>query len=356
MNAIYQARFNRYLHNRGLKDTSQQRVWAFLGDGEMDEPESVGAIGLAAREELDNLTFVINCNLQRLDGPVRGNGKIIQELESLFRGAGWNVIKVIWGREWDALLAADTDSALVNLMNVTPDGDYQTYKGESGAYVREHFFGRDSRTAKLVENMTDDEIWGLKRGGHDYRKVYAAYKAATEHVGQPTVILAKTIKGWTLGSHFESRNATHQMKKLTLDDIKGFRDRLYLDIPDEALDAKLPPYYHPGTDSDEYAYLMDRRRELGGPLPERHGKSIPLVLPGDKVYDVVRRGSGKQAVATTMAMRPATQRADEGPADRPRGSSRSSPTRPARSAWTRCSRPRRSTPHTGRTTCRWIGT
>ena len=301
LNAIYQARFNRYLHNRGLKDTSQQRVWAFLGDGEMDEPESVGAIGLAAREELDNLTFVINCNLQRLDGPVRGNGKIIQELESLFRGAGWNVIKVIWGREWDALLAADTDSALVNLMNVTPDGDYQTYKGESGAYVREHFFGRDSRTAKLVENMTDDEIWGLKRGGHDYRKLYAAYKAATEHVGQPTVILAKTIKGWTLGSHFESRNATHQMKKLTLDDIKGFRDRLYLDIPDEALDAKLPPYYHPGTDSDEYAYLMDRRRELGGPLPERHGKSTPLVLPGDKVYDVVRRGSGKQAVATTMA-------------------------------------------------------
>jgi pyruvate dehydrogenase E1 component len=302
LNAIYQARFNRYLHNRGLKDTSEQRVWAFLGDGEMDEPESVGAIGLAAREELDNLTFVINCNLQRLDGPVRGNGKIIQELESLFRGAGWNVIKVIWGREWDTLLAADTDSALVNLMNVTPDGDYQTYKGESGAYVREHFFGRDARTAKLVENMTDEEIWGLKRGGHDYRKVYAAYKSATEHAGQPTVILAKTIKGWTLGSHFESRNATHQMKKLTLDDIKGFRDRLYLDIPDEALDAKMPPYYHPGTDSDEISYLLERRRELGGPLPERHGKSTPLVLPGDKVYDVVRRGSGKQAVATTMAI------------------------------------------------------
>ena len=199
INAIYQARFNRYLHNRGLKDTSQQRVWAFLGDGEMDEPESIGAIGLAAREELDNLVFVANCNLQRLDGPVRGNGKIIQELEALFRGAGWNVIKVIWGREWDPLLAADTDGALVNLMNETPDGDYQTYKAESGAYVREHFFGRDPRTAKLVENMTDEQIWGLKRGGHDYRKLYAAYSAATAHTGQPTLILAKTIKGWTLG-------------------------------------------------------------------------------------------------------------------------------------------------------------
>ena len=199
LNAIYQARYNRYLHNRGIKDTSQQHVWAFLGDGEMDEVESLGAIGLAAREELDNLTFVINCNLQRLDGPVRGNGKVIQELEAFFRGAGWNVIKVVWGREWDPLLAADTDGALVNLMNVTPDGDYQTYKGESGAYVRENFFGRDPRTRKLVEGMTDDEIWNLKRGGHDYRKLYAAYKAATEHTGQPTVILAKTIKGWTLG-------------------------------------------------------------------------------------------------------------------------------------------------------------
>ena len=302
INAIYQARFNRYLHNRGLKDTSQQRVWAFLGDGEMDEPESIGAIGLAAREELDNLVFVANCNLQRLDGPVRGNGKIIQELEAVFRGAGWNVIKVIWGREWDPLLAADTDGALVNLMNETPDGDYQTYKAESGAYVREHFFGRDPRTAKLVENMTDEQIWGLKRGGHDYRKLYAAYSAATAHTGQPTLILAKTIKGWTLGSHFEGRNATHQMKKLTLDDLKGFRDRLQIDIADDALDAKLPPYYHPGTESDEYAYLIERRRQLGGFLPERHGKSSPLTLPGDKVYDVARRGSGKQSVATTMAL------------------------------------------------------
>ena len=301
LNAIYQARFNRYLHHRGIKDTSDQRVWAYLGDGEMDEPETIGAIGLAAREELDNLTFVVNCNLQRLDGPVRGNGKIIQELEGLFRGAGWNVIKVIWGREWDPLLAADTDGALVNLMNVTPDGDYQTYKAENGAYVREHFFGRDPRTRKMVEHMTDDEVWGLRRGGHDYRKLYAAYKAATEHTGQPTVILAKTIKGWTLGSHFEARNATHQMKKMTHDDLKNFRDRLHLDIPDEAIDAKLPPYFHPGKDSEEYQYLAEARRKLGGFMPERRVRSKPLVLPGDKAYEVVKRGSGKQAVATTMA-------------------------------------------------------
>ncbi|MGA5305714.1 pyruvate dehydrogenase (acetyl-transferring), homodimeric type [Nucisporomicrobium flavum] len=304
LNAIYQARFNRYLHHRGIKDTSQQHVWAFLGDGEMDEVESLGAIGLAAREELDNLTFVINCNLQRLDGPVRGNGKVIQELESFFRGAGWNVIKVVWGREWDPLLAADTDGALVNLMNVTPDGDYQTYKGESGAYVRENFFGRDPRTRKLVEHMSDDEVWNLKRGGHDYKKLYAAYKAAMEHTGQPTVILAKTIKGWTLGSHFEARNATHQMKKLTLDDLKGFRDRLYLDISDKQLEENpyLPPYYHPGDDSDEMKYLQERRRELGGFVPARTVRSKPLPLPGDEAYAAVRRGSGNQPVATTMAL------------------------------------------------------
>jgi pyruvate dehydrogenase E1 component len=267
----------------------------------MDEPESLGAIGLAAREELDNLTLVINCNLQRLDGPVRGNGKVIQELESFFRGAGWNVIKVIWGREWDDLLARDTDGALVNLMNVTTDGDYQTYKAEDGAYVREHFFGRDPRTRAMVEHLSDKEIWGLSRGGHDYRKVYAAYDAATKHTGQPTVILAKTIKGWTLGSHFEGRNSTHQMKKLKKEDLLGFRDRLYLDIPDEALDETLPPYYHPGNDSPEIEYMHERRRELGGYLPTRRAKSTPLVLPGDPVYDVVKRGSGKQQVATTMA-------------------------------------------------------
>ena len=303
LNAIYQARFNRYLHNRGIKDTSDQRVWAFLGDGEMDEPESLGAIGLAAREELDNLTFVVNCNLQRLDGPVRGNGKIVQQLEAFFRGAGWNVIKVIWGREWDPLLAVDTDGALVNLMNVTTDGDYQTYKAESGAYVREHFFGRDPRTRAMVEHMSDDDIWNLKRGGHDYRKLYAAYQAAVEHTGQPTVILAKTIKGWTLGSHFEGRNATHQMKKLTLDDLKGFRDRLSLPIPDSALEENpyLPPYYHPGQDSEEHKYLQERRARLGGYLPSRRTTTPPMALPPREAYADIKRGSGKQKVATTMA-------------------------------------------------------
>ena len=269
LNAIYQARFNRYLHNRGIKDTSDQRVWAFLGDGEMDEPESLGAIGLAAREELDNLTFVINCNLQRLDGPVRGNGKVIQELESFFRGAGWNVIKVVWGRKWDELLARDSDGALVNIMNTTPDGDFQTYKAEDGAFIREHFFGRDPRARKLVEDWSDADIWSLQRGGHDYRKMYAAYAAAVEHTGQPTVILAKTIKGWTLGSHFEGRNSTHQMKKLSIEDLRTFRDRLQMPIDDEHLDAKLPPYVHPGQDSDVYKYLMERRHALGGGVPQR---------------------------------------------------------------------------------------
>ncbi|MET7946545.1 pyruvate dehydrogenase (acetyl-transferring), homodimeric type [Micromonospora sp. NPDC005324] len=303
LNAIYQARFNRYLQHRGIKDTSQQHVWAFLGDGEMDEPETLGAIGVAAREELDNLTFVINCNLQRLDGPVRGNGKVMQELEAFFRGAGWNVIKVVWGREWDPLLAADTDGALTNLMNTTTDGDYQTYKAESGAYVREHFFGRDARTRKMVEPLSDDEIWNLKRGGHDYRKLYAAYKAATEHTGQPTVILAKTIKGWTLGSHFEGRNATHQMKKLTLEDLKTFRDRLYLDIPDSALEDNpyLPPYFHPGEKSEELAYLKERREQLGGYLPSRRTSTKRLTIPGPERFADVKRGSGKQKVATTQA-------------------------------------------------------
>ncbi|WUJ67888.1 pyruvate dehydrogenase (acetyl-transferring), homodimeric type [Kribbella soli] len=301
INAIYQARFNRYLYNRGLKDTSRQRVWAFLGDGEMDEPESLGAIGVAAREELDNLTFVVNCNLQRLDGPVRGNGKIIQELESYFSGAGWNVIKVIWGREWDPLLAADTDGALLNLMNTTPDGDFQTYKAESGAFVREQFFGRDPRTAAMVEHLSDNEIWNLKRGGHDYRKLYAAYRSATEHTGQPTVILAKTIKGWTLGSRFEGRNSTHQMKKLTLDDLRAFRDRLFLEIPDAALDAVKPPYFRPSEASPELEYLHDRRRALGGYLPDRRVDCRPLELPPAAAYRIARRGSGRQEIATTMA-------------------------------------------------------
>ncbi|MGW5309751.1 pyruvate dehydrogenase (acetyl-transferring), homodimeric type [Nocardia thailandica] len=304
MNAIYQARFNHYLHDRGIKDTSDQHVWAFLGDGEMDEPESRGLIQVAANEALDNLTFVINCNLQRLDGPVRGNGKIIQELESFFRGAGWNVIKVVWGREWDALLGADRDGALVNLMNTTPDGDYQTYKANDGAYVRDHFFGRDPRTKALVANMSDSEIWNLKRGGHDYRKVYAAYAAAMAHKGQPTVILAKTIKGYTLGKHFEGRNATHQMKKLALQDLKDFRDLQRIPITDAELekDPYLPPYYHPGMEAPEIQYMLDRRKNLGGFLPERRSAAKPLQLPGDEAYRSVRKGSGKQNVATTMAL------------------------------------------------------
>jgi pyruvate dehydrogenase E1 component len=303
LNAIYQARFNKYLQNRGFADTSGQKVWAFLGDGEMDEVEAVGAISLAAREELDNLIFVVNCNLQRLDGPVRGNGKIIQELESLFRGAGWNVLKVVWGRQWDELLAADRDGALVNLMNTTHDGDFQTYKANDGGYIRENFFNRDPRTAKLVQGWSDDDIWNLSRGGHDYRKMYAAYKSATETKGQPTIILAKTVKGWKLGSSFEGRNSTHQMKKLSLEDLKDFRDRLNIPISDAQLevDPYLPPYYNPGLKDENLQYMMERRRQLGGSLPQRREKSRPLVLPGDKVYDVMKRGSGNQPIATTMA-------------------------------------------------------
>jgi pyruvate dehydrogenase E1 component len=301
LNAIYQARFNRYLLARQIHDTSRSHVWAFLGDGEMDEPEALGAIGLAAREELDNLTFVINCNLQRLDGPVRGNGKIIQELEAYFRGAGWNVIKVIWGRDWDPLLAKDTDGVLVNKMNTTPDGQFQTYSVESGEYIREHFFGDDPRLRKMVEHMTDDEIRSLSRGGHDYRKVYAAFKSAREHVGQPTVILTHTIKGWTLGPDFEARNATHQMKKLTVAELKEFRDRLYLPIPDSELEKDLPPYFHPGQDSAEIEYMQERRAALGGVLPRRVVRAKPLPMPADSVYDELRKGSGKQSVATTMA-------------------------------------------------------
>ena len=301
INAIYQARYNRYLHGRGIKDTSDQNVWAFIGDGETDEPETLGAIGLAAREGLDNLTFVINCNLQRLDGPVRGNGKIIQELESIFRGAGWNVIKVVWGREWDELLAMDREGALVELMTKTTDGDYQTFKAESGAYVREHFFGKDPRTEAMVADWSDEKIWALKRGGHDYRKLFAAYKEASEHNGRPTVILAKTIKGWTLGSHFEARNSTHQMKKMTHEDLLAFRDTLLIPLTDEQIDAKAPPYYHPGVDSPEYKYMMERRATLGGSIPTRRSKSAPLVQPPIETYESVIRGSGTQEIATTMA-------------------------------------------------------
>jgi len=303
ISAIYQAQFNRYLMARGFKDTSKQHVWAFLGDGELDEVESRGALQLAANDGLDNLTFVVNANLQRLDGPVRGNGKIIQELESFFRGAGWNVIKVIWGREWDALLSKDHDGALVDLMNKTPDGDYQTYKTENGAFVRENFFARDPRTAQLVADMSDDQIWSLKRGGHDYNKIYAAYQAATSHKGQPTVIIAKTIKGYGLGKSFEGRNATHQMKKLKLDDLKQFRDEMRVPISDAQLEADpyMPPYYVPDSSSTELQYMHERRKQLGGYLPERRSKYVDFKLPEDSAYDVPRKGSGNQEVATTMA-------------------------------------------------------
>jgi pyruvate dehydrogenase E1 component len=306
LNSIYQARFNRYMQNRGIKDTSDQHVWAFLGDGEMGEPESLGAIRIAAREELDNLTWVINCNLQQLDGPVTGNGKIIQELEANFRGAGWNVIKVVWGREWDPLLARDVDGVLVNKMNTTPDGAFQTYSVEDGAYVRESFFGGDPRLRAMVEHMSDQQIQKLPRGGHDYRKVYAAFDAASKHVGQPTVILAKTIKGWTIDA-LEGKNATHQMKKLTPADLKRFRDRLYLPISDRDLERSYEetgsaPFFHPGEDSPEIQYMLERRKALGGSLPKRVTRAKNLTLPGNEMYDELKQGSGKNSIATTMAL------------------------------------------------------
>ncbi|HZU72813.1 MAG TPA: pyruvate dehydrogenase (acetyl-transferring), homodimeric type [Acidimicrobiales bacterium] len=303
INAIYQARFNRYLLNRRIADTSQARVWGFLGDGECDEPETLGALSLAAREQLDNLIFVVNCNLQRLDGPVRGNGKIIQELEAIFRGAGWNVVKVVWGSKWDELLARDVDGVLLNKMNTTVDGEFQKYATESGAYIREHFFGPDPRLRRLVEHLSDEELQALPRGGHDYRKLYAAYKAAVEHTGAPTAILAKTIKGWTLGPEIEARNATHQIKKMTKAQLTTLRDRLYLqeEIPDSALGRDLPPYYRPPEGSPAHEYLMQRRRELNGSLPRRVVRAKPLELPNPKAFAEFDKGSGGRAVSTTMA-------------------------------------------------------
>jgi len=301
IHAIYQARFNRYLHARGLADTSRARVWAFPGDGECDEPEALGALTLAAREGLDNLIFVVNCNLQRLDGPVRGNGKIIQELEAVFRGAGWHVIKVVWGREWDELLARDVDGVLLQRMQETLDGDYQRYAAEDGAHIREHFFGSDPRLRKMVDHLSDQELERLRRGGHDYRKLYAAYKAATEHEGAPVAILAKTVKGWTLGDLAESRNVTHQIKKLSEDELRVFRDRLELPIPDERL--KEAPYYPPGPESEEVRYMLERRRLLGGCLPRRMTVGKPLALPGASLYEEFHAGTvgSNVPVSTTMA-------------------------------------------------------
>jgi pyruvate dehydrogenase E1 component len=299
LNAVYQARWNRYLMHREIADTSGSKVWAFLGDGEMDEPESMSGLSIAAREQLDNLIFVVNCNLQRLDGPVRGNGKIIQELEAMFRGAGWNVIKVVWGQAWDKLLEADRDGVLVNKMNSTVDGEFQKYAVESGAYIREHFFGPDPRLQRMVEHLTDDDLRNLPRGGHDYRKLYAAYKAAVEHEGSPTVILAKTVKGWTLGTGIESRNATHQIKKLGPAELKVFRDRLQLPIPDSQLVEGDPPYWHPGIDSPEYEYMTARRRALDGPVPERVVRAKTFVMPPASTYADVLAGTGEKVQAST---------------------------------------------------------
>ncbi len=304
INAIAQAHVARYLDARGIADTSSSRIWGFVGDGELDEPETLGSLGMAGREHLDNLTFVVNCNLQRLDGPVRGNGKVIQEFEALFRGAGWNVIKVIWGRTWDELLAKDVEGVLLNKMNATVDGEFQKYATESGAYIREHFFGPDPRLTALVAHLSDEELQALPRGGHDYRKLYAAYRAATEHEGAPTAILAKTVKGWTLGPEIEARNATHQIKKMTKAQLLALRDRLFLrdEIPERDLDADLPPYYRPPAGSPAAEYLAERRQVLGGSLPRRAVRPRPLDQPAPTAFADLLAGSGRQAVSTTMAL------------------------------------------------------
>jgi pyruvate dehydrogenase E1 component len=297
--AIYQARFNRYLEHRSLKDTSRQHVWCFLGDGETDEPESLGALTLASREGLDNLIFVVNCNLQRLDGPVRGNGKIIQELEAAFRGAGWNVIKVIWGSDWDALLERDKSGKLVQRMNEVVDGEYQKYIVESGAYIREHFFGKYPETRALVEHLSDEQIRKMTRGGHDPEKVYAAYQAAVSHRGSPTVILAATVKGYGLGEAGEGRNITHQQKKLNEDELAEFRTRFGIPISDdEVADA---PFYRPPDDSREIQFLLKRRRELGGCLPARTVRCPPLKAPKPELFKEFYKGSGDNEFSTTMA-------------------------------------------------------
>src|SRR5277367_6831878 len=297
--AIYQARYNRYLENRGLKPVTDAKVWAFLGDGETDEPESLGAITLASREKLDNLIFVINCNLQRLDGPVRGNGQIIQELESAFRGAGWNVIKVLWGTEWDAILDRDTEGLLVKRMGELVDGEYQKLVVESGAYVRVHFFGSDPRLLQLVEPLSDDELRRLRLGGHDPRKVYAAYKAATEHKGQPTVILARTIKGYGLGEAGEGKNVTHQQKKLNEDELKIFRTRFDIPLSDEQVSNIT--FYRPEEKSEELQYLHARRQELGGYVPARSTRAKALVADHGELFKEFEAGSEGREVSTTMA-------------------------------------------------------
>ncbi|RMD75918.1 MAG: pyruvate dehydrogenase (acetyl-transferring), homodimeric type, partial [Bacteroidetes bacterium] len=297
--AIYQARFNHYLVDRGLRKRSGRKVWAMLGDGEMDEPESLGAITLAAREKLDNLIFVINCNLQRLDGPVRGNGKIIQELEAAFRGAGWNVIKVIWGDDWDRLLEADQSGKLVQRMDEVVDGEMQRYTLASGAYVREHFFGKYPELLELVKDYSDEQLGRLTRGGHDPDKVYAAYKAAVEHKGSPTVILAQTIKGYGLGEAGEGKNITHAQKKLNEEELKAFRTRFNIPVSDEQINET--PFYKPADDSQEMLYLRERRAALGGFLPNRQDASYPMACHTEEVFREYYAGSGDRPLATTMA-------------------------------------------------------
>lgn len=297
--AIYQARFMRYLHDRGILNTDKRKVWAFMGDGEMDEPEALGAISLAGRERLDNLVFVVNCNLQRLDGPVRGNGKIIQELEGVFRGAGWNVIKVVWGGYWDPLLARDKNGTLLKRMEECVDGDYQAYKAKGGAYTREHFFGKYPELAEMVANMTDDDIWRLNRGGHDPHKVFAAYSEAVKHTGQPTVILAKTVKGYGMGVAGEGQNITHSQKKMGEAALKAFRDRFNIPIPDEQITAT--PFYKPAADSPELKYMQERRQELGGYLPARFTDAPKLDVPGLDFFKALLEGTGEKEMSTTMA-------------------------------------------------------
>ncbi|MCP5301417.1 MAG: pyruvate dehydrogenase (acetyl-transferring), homodimeric type [Chromatiaceae bacterium] len=297
--AIYQARFMRYLHDRGLQNAGDRKVWAFMGDGEMDEPESLGAISLAARERLDNLVFVVNCNLQRLDGPVRGNGKIIQELEAVFRGAGWNVIKVIWGGYWDPLLARDKDGLLLRRMEEAVDGDYQSYKAHGGAFVRQHFFGKYPQLEAMVANMSDEDIWRLNRGGHDPTKVYGAYHAATQHKGQPTVILAKTVKGYGMGEAGEGQNITHSQKKMGEEALRAFRERFNIPIPDDQISSA--PFFKPPADSAEMAYLHKCREALGGYMPTRRAEANPLSIPPLDTFKSLLEGSGDREMSTTMA-------------------------------------------------------
>ena len=297
--AIYQARFMKYLHNRDIINAGDRKVWAFMGDGEMDEPESLGAIPLASRENLDNLVFVVNCNLQRLDGPVRGNGSIVKELEAAFRGAGWNVIKVLWGSYWDPLLKADTKGLLKKRMEEAVDGEYQAFKAKGGAYTREYFFGKYPELKEMVANLSDEDIWRLNRGGHDPHKVFAAYSAAVKHTGQPTVILAKTVKGYGMGEAGEGQNITHQQKKMGEDALKAFRDRFDIPISDEAIaDA---PFYRPADDSPEIQYLQARRKALGGYLPQRRTHAEPLQIPDLEAFDAQLKGSGNREISTTMA-------------------------------------------------------